>query len=134
MNANLNGHHQQHHFGGPQQGHGNILDFKLLYTQVQNPYQSVGFIPAPNQPYNPNLQYNSLYANQNSIGIGQNYGYPQNPNSPYLSNNNFSLNTNLMSNPNQQNINPHAQTLGGYHNQGIGSHSGQSLLSQPQKQ
>lgn len=77
---------------------------------------------------------NNQFIHQNSIGIGQNYGYPQSPTSPYLPNNNLTLNTNLMSNPNQQNLNPHAQTLGGYHNQGIGSHSGQSLSNQPQKQ
>jgi len=139
FNVNVNGH--QHHIGGHQQAYGNTLNFKQLYTQAPNPYQSVGFIPGPNQPYNPNPQFNSMYGNQNnqfinpnSIGIGQNYGYPSSPNSPYLPNNNFSLNINPMSNPNQKDLNPHAQTLGGYHNQGIGSHSGQGSLNQPQKQ
>lgn len=126
----MNGHH--HHVGGHQGGYGDTLNFKQLYTQAQNPYQSVGFIPGPQQPFNQNSQYNSMYGNQNnqfinqnSIGIGQNYGYQQSPNSPYIQNNNFSLNNHLMSN--RQNLNPHGQTLGGYHNQGIGSHAGQTL-------
>ncbi len=39
-----------------------------------------------------------------------------------------------MSNPNknQQDLNPHGMTLGGYHNQGYGSHSGQGSMGQPQ--
>lgn len=125
FNVNMNGH--QHHVGGNQGVYGNNLIFKQLYQQGQNPYQSVGFIPAPNQPFNPNQQYNS-------IGIGQNYGFPQSPNSPYLPNNNLPANTNYMSNSNQQNLNQQAQTLGGYHNQGYGSHTGQGTLGQPQKQ
>lgn len=133
--VNMNGH--AHHVGGPQASYGNALNFKQLYNQ--NPYQSVGYIPAQNQFY-PTQQYNSVYNNQNSqfmqqnsIGNGQNFSLHQNS-IPHYQNNNLSLNTNLMSNPKQQDLNPHAQTLGGYHNQGYGSHSVQSGIGQPKNQ
>ncbi len=106
-----------------------MLNFKQLYTHNQNPYQSVGYIPAQNLAYNSNHQYSPVYGNQsnqftqqNSIGIGQNINLQQNS-IPHYQNNNLTSNSNFMSSPNQQNLNPHAQTLGGYHNQGYGSHS-----------
>lgn len=130
-----------HNVGVNQVHYGNNnLNFKQLYPQVQNPFQSFGNIPVPNQPYNPAQQYNAMYGhqnnqfmNQNSIGMGQNYGYQQAPNSPYLPHNNLQFNNNIMSNPNQHNLNPQGQTLGGYHNQGYGSHIGQGAAGQPQK-
>lgn len=126
-NVTMNGH--THHVGGNQLVNGNQLNFKQLYTQTQNPYQSMGCIPAQNQTYSHN-QYNSVYTNQNnhflpqnSTGIShQNFSLNQNSIPPYQ-NNSFSLNSNFMSNQNQQNLNPHGQSLGGYHNQGYGSHN-----------
>ncbi len=138
----MNGH--SHHVGGHQSGYGNMLNLKQLYThnhnQNQNPYQSVGYIPAQNQVHTSNQQYNPVYANQssqftqqNSIGIAQNFNLQQNS-IPHYQNNHLSTNSNYMSNQNQQNLNPHAQTLGGYHNQGYGSHSGQEAVGQPKNQ
>lgn len=51
FNVNLNGH--QHHIGGHQGGYVNNVNIKQVYPQNSNPYQSVGFIPGPNQPFNP---------------------------------------------------------------------------------
>lgn len=47
----MNGH--QHHIGGHQGGYVNNVNVKQLYPQNSNPYQSVGFIPGPNQQFNP---------------------------------------------------------------------------------
>lgn len=154
FNINMNGHTHhvgginQHQTNGQ---YGNTLNFKQLYNQPvqqQNPYQSVGYLPVnPPIVYNqPQQQYNSLYpmasnqfvaesVQQNSMGgQQQNYGlnqYAQQNSSQYNTNNNYSSSSasiNLMSTPtpNQQpSMNPSHQSLGGYHNQGYGSHTGQ---------
>ncbi len=124
----MNGH--VHHVGGHQVdcNYNNGLNFKQLYNQPQNPYQSVGYIPHQPTVHHPHQQYNSFnygaqnHYGQNSLGMNQNFNLHQNSTS-YQHNHNFQLN--YMSNQNQTNLNPSHQSLGGYHNQGYGSHTGQ---------
>lgn len=147
FNINMNGH--THHVGGhnnqSQPQSFNHANLKQLYSQPQqhNPYQSVGYLPTNNMYQQ--QQYNSLYNGQagqfthnqqGSMGqMGQNLSINQQSSTNFShinthgQNNNFgSLNT--MSN--QQNLNPSNMPLGGYHNQGYGSHGGHSQPAQKQ--
>ena len=145
FNINMNG--NTHHVGGPHapvNGHyGGNVNMKPIYNQPvqQSPYQSVGYLPTNNSYQH--QQYGSMYHGQNghyvngqsSMGqMGQNYGTNQ-QNSTHLGhvnqqNNNFAS-LNLMSN--QQNLNPSNMSLGGYHNQGYGSHAAQQSTQKPEE-
>lgn len=131
-NINMNGH--LHHVGGNHLNTG-MISFRQSYNQ--NPYQSVGNISQYNQQYPINHQYNSLshhnLMQQNTnIGIPQNFTL-QNSSTPQYQNSNFTPINQRMSHPNHD-LNPYGQQLGGYHNQGYESHSGQANLGQAKNQ
>lgn len=131
----MNGH--THHVGGHHtHGHGqnfNNLNIKQLYNQSHAPYQSVGYVPTNNM-YQQQQQYGSMYGGQfngqqgSMLQIDQNFGLGQQGsiqyghlnNQHYQQNNNFAS---LTAMSNQQNLNPSNMPLGGYHNQGYGSHT-----------
>ena len=139
FNVNLNGH--THHVGGHHAP--STLNLKQMYNNPNpNPYQSVGYIPTQqqfiNQPFNPNpypQPHNPYIQPQSQYSMNTNiphlsYQHQQNSFSHqnYLSqnsNNNLSFNQLMSNQQQQQNLNPHNQQLGGYHNQGYGSHAGQ---------
>jgi hypothetical protein len=139
----MNGH--THHVGGHhsqlQNQSFNNLNLKQLYNQPHAPYQSVGYVPTNNVYQQQN--YNSMYHGQFGHGqqgsmaqIGQNLGLGQQSSTQFghmhqqhhQQNNNFGS-LNIMSN--QQNLNPSNMTLGGYHNQGYGSHNNTQESQKP---
>lgn len=125
---NMNGHN--HHVGG-HQVIGSTLGLAGIYNQPQNGqncnlYQSVGYIPGSLQTYN-QQEYNkggylanNQNQNQNANSLNTN---ANNLNSQPNNNLSFGrLMSNQNQNQNQQTLNPQSQSLGGYHNQGYGSH------------
>lgn len=130
FNVNMNGHN--HHVGGHYVGYNNNQNgvYNPMGIHNQHPYQSIGYIPSPQQSlYTHHQTYNTQYPQQpygiNNIShLGQNQAVMGVNNiNQYQSTNNNNYLYNTMSNQaNQGNLNPQNQTLGGYHNQGYGSH------------
>jgi hypothetical protein len=147
FNVSMNGH--VHHVGG---GHGlyNLGGtFNPYGVHNPNPYQSSNYIPTHQTPFynqshqqqNPQYQqYGMNHFNQNQnqpIMNGNNLYQQQTPINQFNTtntNNNNNFAYNQMSNQGQQNqqqhLNPQHQTLGGYHNQGFGSHQQQGQEAQ----
>jgi hypothetical protein len=137
FNINMNGH--THHVGGHStQGQNqsfNNLNLKQIYNQPNGAYQSVGYVPTGNI-YQQQQQYGSINSgqfngNQGNISqMSQNFGVGQQGSTQFghLNNNQHQQNNNfaqLTAMSNQHNLNPSNMPLGGYHNQGYGSHTTQ---------